>query len=175
MAPITKYRQYLQVGIFLCVFISLSLAFNNCGQSPQDSAAYWANLSEEEKLEGLLKLHGGSLSSDFCRDSTRYECIHKVFAEGIEQAAWPPVSECLVTAVGDSLCPLVSSRTYNTAAASRACGEQCWESYNYEEYQCHLKLAGGVGHFPLVKVAATLTPAIEELQTDCFRIVQGSR
>lgn len=160
----------VQPFVFLFCFGSLVLVFNNCGHSPTSTSN--VNQSTADTIQTLSQLHSKSMSADFCSMSANYECLHKVFASHVETGT-SQQQVCAPVSGGNELCPQVTVQTYDSSAAQQACQAGCNENYNYEEYECHLKLAGGNGIYPLVVTQASLSEALNQLKQSCQDIQRG--
>ena len=64
---------------------------------------------------------------------------------------------------------------FATASAQSHCQENCADQFDYEEYDCHLKLSlHADGLYPLVSTEATLQTSLETLYKSCLEIQKGN-
>lgn len=173
---IIQSKKNILISVFVIAGFFLAIAFNNCGKS-QGSLNLSTQLdSYENKEVFLIQQFQGKLDQEFCYSSTNYSCVRKVFSQNINyQDLGSSQSECIHLLRGGEICPEIRNYTYNSKAAQSACQENCQESYEYEEYDCHLKLGSVARVFPLVTTENTLSKAIEKLNQSCVHIQEGNQ
>ncbi len=169
-----------QLAIIAFAFAVVSLSFNNCagvGGMPNSTAT--AQMSFDDKVEALTKVHQKSLPANFCFDSHNYSCLHKVFSpDASDNASKPADAVCTPLADGTELCPETSEFLYSTIAAQESCTENCGGSavngFDSEEYECHVKLSlQADGIYPLVAIEKDFNLAVEKVYQACIAIQKG--
>lgn len=161
-------------ALFFFAFASLclSLAFNNCApqlKTNSDSAAF---RNAEEIENDFINLYGGKLAADTCENSLLYFCHHKIFSTDLQNQSTPATFDCVNIGTASPLCPIGFIQTYNTQAAAAECkNNRCDESYNYEEYECHLNLTDSNSRKSLKITTDNLESSIQQLYHSCQRIV----
>jgi len=176
MGIINRYKRPITGFLLLVIGSALAIAYNNCGK-PHDSANISTQLdSYENKEVFLIAQFQGKLESNFCYNSANYSCVHKIFSKNLNyQDMGKNHSLCVNLLQGGQVCPEVQQFSYNSQAAQSACQENCQESYEYEEYDCHLKLGSVARVFPLIVTDDNLSRAIEKLNRSCLRIQEGNK
>ncbi len=147
--------------IVLVLFLGLAFNFNNCGRTPSVEGSDLPNRSLDARMRTLKTVHEGQLPIGFCAKGTNYECLHKVFSKTAEYQEWPSTPQCLT---GSPLCASVRTRSYNSGELAREC-PQC--ETDYDEYECHVKLADTSGLYPVVVTDRSFDGAIRQVQALC--------
>lgn len=170
-----------QLAIIAFAFVVVSLSFNNCGGvGGMPSSTATAQMSYEDKVDALTKVHQGSLPANFCMDSRNYSCLHKVFStEASDNASKAAEAVCTPLADGTELCPATADYLYSTTAAQETCTENCSGSsangFDSEEFECHVKLSlQADGIYPLVAIEKDFNSAVEKVYQSCLSIQKGN-
>lgn len=168
-------RRILQTCIGIGTVAALLFAFNNCGKvfTGEFESDHLQPLAT--KVSNLKATYQGNLSQNFCFESKNYSCVHKVFSSTAEsQDLGVSSEECVNLSSGGQVCPETHHYVLNSQAAKEACKENCQESYDFQDYDCNLKLAPSKsGVYPLVVTTDNLEGAIEELHRACQDIQKG--
>jgi hypothetical protein len=164
-----------QVGVLLLIGLSLAFGFNNCGKV----ASYPLDESQlaplETKVELLAQKYQGKLTGNFCEAAENYACLQKTFSRELATEPAGSSMACATISGGIEICPQIQKRTYNSGVATELCKqEHCEESYEFEEFDCHLKLGANMGVYPVVVTGSELSEALETLHQSCLKIQQGS-
>ena len=169
------------LACFAVLFV-LNTTFTNCGgvgsvvsQSSQPQMSY------DEKVTALQSVHAGQVTKDFCRDSSRYACLYKVFSTAVsENTSEPAVSVCTQLSDQTEICVSTQKFTFASFSAKQNCGPSCDQSqlaqFDSEQYECHLKLSlNADGIYPLVAVEDRLNAALEKVYRSCVKIENGTK
>jgi hypothetical protein len=173
-----KTKKLAILVLSVMAFSFLGIGFNNCGSNTHNSQAYsnQNNSTYDSVVVALKQVHTGQLSSQFCSDGKNYSCLHKVFSTSATQDS----NEDLGVICGTELCAKVKRYTYNTRPAEETCRQDNCDAgleknFNYEEYECHLKLSTQAnGLYPLVAVAEEFQKSLELVHQSCLSIQKGN-
>ncbi len=171
----------------MCLALSLigiaivNVTFTNCGgvgSAPSSNAT--SQMSYETTVTALKTMHAGRVPISFCQDSKNYACLYKVFSTKVEvNSANSPEPVCTAVSDRTEICAMTQKFTYSTISAEKACGENCDEAarhlYDYEEFECHVKLSLNTdGIYPLVASESNFLGSLEKVYQSCLEIQKGS-
>lgn len=166
----SRGKSHLILVLFFSGFLALS--FNNCAPNPANPHAAGPLqspfMTNEQKIKVLVEQSHNALSADFCNQEKNYSCLHKIHSKSVENSREIEKDNCAQTSQNGKLCPAMEIVRFNTEAASRACTTDC--NYEYEEYDCHLKVLSEEGIYPLTAQAPTLGEALEQLSASCLEL-----
>src|SRR5690606_8331270 len=117
-----------------------------------------ANRSIDSRLRSVKTTNEGNLPIGFCTKGANYGCLHKVFSRTAEEREYEGSSQCVM---GGILCVNVISRTYNSAVLAQDCPD-C--EFDYDEFECHVKLADQTGIYPLIVTARSFDDAVTQVR-----------
>lgn len=171
-----NYTKIITYFYLTCTFLTLSLSYNNCAQNVQSKANAFKDY--DDRVTILTQQFGGKFDKTFCDNSENYACLHKAFSPSHQnEDRGFSNSDCRVMEVGDSgdkrICPQIQSFTYNSSTALESCQENCTDQYEFEEFECHLKLGPVMGVYPLVSSQATLQESLQQLYKSCQQVQEG--
>lgn len=162
-----------KLGAFLLVAGLVAFTFNNCGGSHSPSER--AFVPQQQLQNAMSNLYSGKLSSDVCRDASQYVCVHKIFSQDVEDAQSEIDFPCVKVSDGTEICVLGDQYRYNSSAAVASCGENCSESYEYQEFNCYVRLPDVHGVYPIQFTAENFQVTVDETYRACLRVVGGTK
>lgn len=153
----------------LIVFVFSPLPFTNCAQNPQSAEVpQSAFLSSEDANTSLMVEFSGKTSYQFCDLPTSYGCMKRVYSRTIASENRAPEETCIQ---GSNFCVHTLVTHFNTQEAQETC-DNCDDSFETENFACHLKLANSDGIYPIVEIAEDFSVAIENLQNFCRSVAR---
>lgn len=172
MGNIKSYRLIVgSIGLVIAGTFAF-LPFTNCSKNPQSAATpYTAFLSPSEKYEALKTEFKGRVPLSFCQSSESYGCMKKIYSRNIASEQMAPSVECSMVSNDLKLCPSIQTFHFNSAAAEENCNG-CEESYEYMDYNCHLKIPNSESIYPINFTEATRDQSLLKLYELCASIAE---
>ena len=172
---ILKRSRFFGVSFVLGTILFLVFGFNNCGRGPSAAQQAAQPMTFDSQVEAMATKYQRQLDPKFCFNSENYSCAHKVFSQSVDFAAQPARPHCVQLLEGGEICPSTQELTYNSQSAQAGCKENCAESYEIEETDCHIKLGPTIsGTFPLIANEIRFEDAVEKIFQACQKIQRGS-
>src|SRR5438105_143557 len=145
-------RKQTQVILGLALLGLLTVvSFNNCARNPNTNASVPLTAFQDQRgiEKTLAQQYDAKMPADFCEKSENYFCHLQIFSPTVATAIEKTEFDCVQLLKGGKLCPAGLLMTHNSKSATENCNN-CGESFDYQEFECHLRLLDPNQLYPLV-------------------------